>query len=297
MAGGPLPAATGIDEALQQGRIENTLMAVISRKSSGKCQFRVVASGRRVQAEESALAMFSVPRIYSRRILGNSYLAFSLDFSLPVDTPFGNLNRMYMMIQGRLERVNQRIEEAYRLFEAQKDSPLALKPFGMCEAHATEEIVYWLRKTADELIGIIQILSVRIKMESYPTAVNPDCIGDLLNDTACPVGQVLKEHLVFLKTLNDASNAYKHSLVNTETGIIGKDEPCVLVLELKWNDLNRSQPRLVGVTLRKVIDQFNAFLQTCDEWIAKCPLSRSNRPIQTDSTKPSAEPPDHLGVQ
>ena len=50
-------------------------------------------------------------------------------------------------------------------------------------------------------------------------------------------------HLEFLRLLNDISNAYKHSFVNSELMLVGRDEPGVYALELKWNDLANQTTR------------------------------------------------------
>jgi hypothetical protein len=213
-----------------------------------------------------------IPQLRNVRVPAHGLPMVSLPYALAPNTPFGNMARNHLEIHYRLARVNRRIEEAYKLFLQDHATPFPLDC--MLHTHAVEEVIYWLRKTADELIGIIQVLSTRMDTGNYPLTANPDSIGDLLQSKNSLAATILKDELSFLGQLNNASNAYKHSLVNSQLGRQGRDEPCVLVLSLKHNDLSKNKPQYIAVPLRLMVEEFDSFLGCCEEWLSKCPLNQ-----------------------
>ena len=206
-----------------------------------------------------------VPQIRTGKRVGE-HLHVAHLLPLPADPPFGNLAGKYIDIVVRLDHVNvlvARVFSSYESAKAQND--------GRIREHAllAEELVYWLRKTADELIALIHVLAVRQSTGAYPTRVETDCIGRLLGDKNPPAWVV--PHLEFLRLLNDISNAYKHSFVNSELMLVGRDEPGVYALELKWNDL-ANQTGLYNIRVREVVMRFDAFFQSALEELRKCRL-------------------------
>src|SRR2546430_11830901 len=166
-----------------------------------------------------------VPQIRTGKRVGE-HLHVAHLLPLPADTPFGNLAGKYIDIVVRLDHVNvlvARVFSSYESAKAQND--------GRIREHAllAEELVYRPRKTADELIALIHVLAIRQSTGAYPTRVETDCIGRLLGDKNPPAWVV--PHLEFLRLLNDISNAYKHSFVNSELMLVGRDEPGVYALE------------------------------------------------------------------
>jgi hypothetical protein len=229
-----------------------------------------------------------IPQLRNVRVPAHGLPMVSLPFALAPNTPFGNMARNHIEIHYRLARVNRRIEEAYEMFA--RDRASIVPGDCMFHVHAVEEIVYWLRKTADELIGIIQILCTRMETGAYQSKVDPDSIGDLLKAKDSLAGVILKEHISFLELLNNASNAYKHSLINSQWGRYGRDEPCVLALGLKYNDLLKNRPQPIGITLRLMVEQFDAFLGYCEEWLSKCPLNQCLRPSDGGNSNSAKQP-------
>jgi hypothetical protein len=191
---------------------------------------------------------------------------------LPADTPFGNLSLKYTRIVERLDHVNLSVQKAFASFDAARARDL----FGGLTEHAllAEEVIYWLRKTADELIGLLIVLAQRESTGSYPSRVDPDSIGALLASKHVPAA--LTAHIGFLTTLNEVANAYKHSFVNSDLSLIGREEPIVFALALKWNNL-ANPTEFHAVPLREIIVQFNAlFLSVVDE-LRLCELPHLTR--------------------
>src|SRR5215212_8562316 len=131
----------------------------------------------------------------------------------------------------------------------------------------SEQVIYWLRKTADELIGLHHVLASRVANGEYPDRVSPDSIGGLLRGKAVPPPFV--EHVDFLETLNEISNAYKHSFINSDLNLVGRDEPVVYALGLHRNKLEKSSA-LYAVSVREVVAGFNAFFDAMVESLRNC---------------------------
>jgi len=191
---------------------------------------------------------------------------------LPADTPFGNLSLKYTRIVERLDHVNLSVQKAFASFDAAK----ARGFFGGLTEHAllAEEVIYWLRKTADELIGVLNVLAHRESTGAYPSRVDPDSIGALLGSQHVPAA--LTAHTAFLATLNEVANAYKHSFVNSDLSLIGRDEPIVFALALKWNRLANAT-EFHAVPLREVIVRFNAFFLSVVAELRRCKLPHQTR--------------------
>src|SRR5260370_38695871 len=101
---------------------------------------------------------------------------------LPPDTRYGNLALKWMKIVGRLIRLNRKISTAYDLHS----QAVSLKGPSASASTSTsieelpsllEEIAYWLRKTADELIGLSFLCEARLRGDPLPNSVEVDCIG------------------------------------------------------------------------------------------------------------------------
>src|SRR3984893_19005232 len=96
---------------------------------------------------------------------------------LPANTPFGNLALKWLKIVSRLIRLNREIATAYDLHgQAASITGPAASPFIEELPHLLEEIAYWLRKTADELIGLSFLCQPRRRGDRLRPHVDVDCI-------------------------------------------------------------------------------------------------------------------------
>ncbi|MGH8750793.1 MAG: hypothetical protein ACREUV_03685 [Burkholderiales bacterium] len=212
--------------------------------------------------------MTTVPQIQIKKSSGRFFNI--VDFpALPAHTPFGNLHLKYSLIAERLDYVNSLIQDTFEAYEKtmrQHSHALA----GVCDHRLlAEQIIYWLRKTADELIALVWVLSERESKGTYPTRVNPDSIGRVINAKDIP--PAIKPHLDFLGLLNEISNAYKHSFINSDISLIGEYEPVVNALALKQNDL-ANPADFHSVSLREIIDRFDEFFLSADARLRECKL-------------------------
>jgi hypothetical protein len=156
------------------------------------------------------------------------------------------------------------VQIAYQSFERARTQDISSDIFN--HALLSEQVIYWLRKTVDELIGLHHVLAERQKTGRYPSRVAPDSIGRLLQQD---VPTLYRGHVSFLRTLNDIANAYKRSFLNSDLTLMGKDEPIVYALGLRQNDLS-NEPTLHAVPLREVVSQFDTFFTAMTAELRKC---------------------------
>lgn len=185
---------------------------------------------------------------------------------LPADTPFGNLYLKYNRIVMQLDRVNAlalRVSASYDAFK-NNESGNAFEHIFL-----SEEIVYWLRKSADDLIALLHVLHMRETTGIYPTRVEIDSIGGLLSQSAIP--SYLESHRDFLNVLNEISNASKHSFINSDITLFGRDEPCFFALALKRNNLV-NQPGFYSVSVRDILARYNEFFVSSRAQLQRCPI-------------------------
>lgn len=194
---------------------------------------------------------------------------------LPAQTPYGNLYLKWGKIVSRLIRLNRLIEAAYRLHSQAISQTEPVLPSPIDElSHLLEEIVYWIRKSADELIGLSFLCEALLQKNALPTKVEVDCIGGLLQGDHQSLRDKYAGHLEQLQTLNNVSNAYKHSFINSDLNIIGRDEPVLFALGLLRNDLNKKE-EFIGVALGEVVRGFDAFFQAAKEYLKRWPKSEN----------------------
>lgn len=162
-------------------------------------------------------------------------------FLLPQSPTFGMHNLRFMDFAARHNFLNKLLREVYIEHGIGKNIRENEKYYSFDANHYTyknniETIIYWLRKTADELIALVYYIHFIKTNKTEPTKINIDCIGRLLNDKG-EINTILNNHIEFLTKLNDISNSYKHSFINRETvHLIGVEEPTVVGLQIKNND-------------------------------------------------------------
>jgi hypothetical protein len=150
---------------------------------------------------------------------------------LPADTPFGNLNLNWMEMIIRIECINEMIVSLYTEFDALKllaelNSDLQSNLIYRHRFY-NEQIFYWLRKTADELISLISLLEFNDNKKVYPKKIEISSIGEFLKEE-CIFNDEFTKFKNFLITLNEISNGFKHSFINSQANAyIGSEYPVV----------------------------------------------------------------------
>jgi hypothetical protein len=186
--------------------------------------------------------------------------------SLETNTPYGNLLLTYSEIVIRMECLNDLIVTLYEDFFnhdelVKQRGGWSNMDEGFKNKFYTEQVFYWLRKTADELISLICIVKYFKQNNSYPTQIKTASIGKLLDQEK--KGEKLDDkfdkHLHLLSILNEISNGFKHSLVNAQTNAYrGQYEPVVFAL-VAFNGTTK-EPIFHQRSLKAILNAYNEFL-------------------------------------
>jgi hypothetical protein len=164
------------------------------------------------------------------------FLHISQFIKLPSNTPWGNLCLKFCTIVQRLDYVNRKLFLIYGHFAEEKASQGV--PYSISSLEI-EEVVYWLRKSFDELIQLM-FLGFCLKRDGcYPVKIEIQSIGELLKKKPVGFFELFAREASKLAQLNSASNAYKHSFINSQNNRVGRDEPLVLTLAARQNDRRR----------------------------------------------------------
>ncbi|OGP51025.1 MAG: hypothetical protein A2Y79_00300 [Deltaproteobacteria bacterium RBG_13_43_22] len=179
----------------------------------------------------------------------------------PSNTPFGNLLLKGMNIVRRIDKVNLEIRRVFGSYVHPSNQDINNpNPHQDVLEHQfyAEQVVYWLRKTADEIVALAYVINQHRNTGSWPESVQVDSISGLKNSHSEELRLLFKPHEGFLSTLNEIANAFKHSFINTDMTLIGSEYPVVFALGLKYNKLS-NQPKFYTVSFAEMITAFSAF--------------------------------------
>lgn len=204
----------------------------------------------------------SIPQINNGK-KPDEYMTIFNMLPLQAHTPFGNLCLKHSKIVARLDHVNRKLIFVYH--DWQRALSGQFDPSHDITAHLLwiEEIAYFLRVTIDELIALAYLIYFKQKNGKYPDRIIIGSIGALLKEDKKKDRQfdeLFSDYLGWLSIINNVTNAYKHSFINSDQSLIGRDEPCVPVLELHRNDLNNNT-NFYSLSLKEVINDFNKFYE------------------------------------
>lgn len=185
---------------------------------------------------------------------------------LPANTPYGNLIMKFMKIITRIDKINSKIEATYKSYENAFAKRNEIGIDMLEHQFFAEEVIYWLRKTADELIALFYVCNYNKKQNKYPSKIKIQKIDDLLKNKDSELSVLLSNYLPTLELLNKISNAFKHSFVNTDLNIFGAEEPTVPVLELLHNNLV-NKINFYNVSFAQIITDFKKFYNFMDSQI------------------------------
>lgn len=191
---------------------------------------------------------------------------------LPTDTPYGNLTLKTMKIVRRIDWMNIEICRVYSTYvhPANEDASDLLQDITEHQ-HYAEQVIYWMRKTADEIISLAYVLDERKRSNNWPQSIKIDCIGYLSGKQPRSENLTLlfNPHLPFLRNLNSIANAYKHSFINSDMNLVGAQYPVIYALHLKDNKLT-SDEGFYSLDFRQVVNDFSDFykhsMATIRQW-------------------------------
>lgn len=191
-----------------------------------------------------------------------------LGFWLPPDSPYGNFQLKLMKLCERLDEANRRLSESCRFWKLAKTQGIVPVNSYQRHVYANEQAIYLIRRTADELISFIWCLNEWEANKSYPKKIKVDSISGLLKQSSEQMPAYLfRNHITTLDILNKISNAFKHSFIQSDITLLGRDEPCVHAFALSYNDLD-SKTEFHSVSLASLIKEFNLFYKTGIEWLS-----------------------------
>ena len=190
----------------------------------------------------------------------------ALSFWLPPNTPFGNLTKKHYKIVTRLDRVNALLQQIYQIHPVLLGTEIHIMNGYESYCYSIEEVIFHLRRAADEMISMYSLLMNFEKIGSYASQVSMDHIGALLHNEMTKSNPPFVEHLTLLGQLNEISNAFKHSFVNSDISLIGVLEPCVHALALKLNKLEKGIV-FHNMALREVVEGYNNFYIEINSWL------------------------------
>jgi len=169
-----------------------------------------------------------------------------------------------MKICLRLDEANRRIITSYSLWNMAKNNA----NFGYWQhIFANEQIIFLIRRTCDEIISLIWCLNYwKNNNKVYPPEIKCDCINDALSLDHEPSLILFKNNREILELINNLSNAFKHSFINSDINLLGRDDLCVHALALNHNNLSH-KPVFYSVKLESVISGFNKFYKDSINWL------------------------------
>lgn len=193
------------------------------------------------------------------------------------DTQYSNFNLKWIEIVQRIDNVNDLIKSLFNDYvtinldldiDPIKDS-IIKTPLYYKQKFVTEQIFYWIRKTVDEFISLIYVLEhLKSNNNEFPEKIRIDCIGSLISKNNKDFLIVIKNNrLDILTIINDISNTYKHSFLNSEIHAnIGEKDPLVFAYGLERNDFDRKTV-FVNYKIADVINSLNCLLEDLIEYI------------------------------
>ncbi|ANJ57431.1 hypothetical protein PMA3_20620 [Pseudomonas silesiensis] len=192
---------------------------------------------------------------------------YRLMLPLPASTPFGNFQLKWMDMMSRLNEVNRQIIISHETWEAtiQGDIEDSMKDVFNTHRFSTEYAVTGMRRVADELVGLVWCLERLEVTGEYPKKIKMDSIGEVKESYNGPNG-LIKSHHGLIKLLNDLSNTFKHSFIQSDLARVGQDEPLVLALNLKGAD-HRNEPTFYTVRMSELVHHYTQFFHDCREWL------------------------------
>ncbi|WP_219273310.1 hypothetical protein [Pseudomonas sp. Xaverov 83] len=195
-------------------------------------------------------------------------LNVSMLLPLPADTPYGNFQLKWMDMLSRLNEANRQIIISHETWNAtiRGDIEDSMKDVFNTHRFATEYAVIGLRRIADELVALIWCLEQLATTGEYPSKIKVDCLGHVFKQNYNGPDEIFARHLDLFRTLNDLSNTFKHSVIQSDLARIGADEPLILALNLKGANLE-SEPVFYNVSLTRLIEGYNQLFADCRNWL------------------------------
>ena len=202
-----------------------------------------------------------------------------LGFWLPPDSPYGNFTLKLMKLCERIDEANRRLTESHDFWEQARVEGIIPNNALQRHSYANEQAIYLLRRSADEMISLIWCLSEWQTKGNCPEKIKIDSIGALLALSPEQYLRPCSQHIRMLTELNGIANAFKHSFVNSDVNVTGRDEPCVYALSLDRNKL-ASGIQFHSVSLVWLAKAFTDFYKDGMDWLRAFSEQNIPRPVK-----------------
>ena len=193
---------------------------------------------------------------------------------------YGSLNRRHHDYNERHIFMNELLKEIYITHSMIMNNGFQTNSYSFQHLHykllfMTESLIYWIRKNVDDMIGFNYYAFYFSKYGTEPSKLDISSIGNLLHNKAHEVFQVFQSHVDKLERINEVSNTFKHSFITSEAhNLMGKDEPVVNCLNIKWNDTS-NQPQWHTYFLRQIIEDYGSFFELSRETLKEFKWDKS----------------------
>ncbi len=193
-------------------------------------------------------------------------------FGLTPSVKFGQLNQKFSDFHDRHIYMNRILDEIYRMYFTDRmrfahNFNASLDLHQKTIVFHTQTILHWIRKNIDELIGLHYYYEHILSGNGEPDELHISSIGSLLHDRNKDhvLRGLFKVHLERLNIINEVSNTYKHSFINSEVhGLYGADAPTVNSLDPKGSSKSSapSEPVYRAYFLHDMVSWYSDFFLT-----------------------------------
>lgn len=194
----------------------------------------------------------------------DSVISREVNLTLGWNEKWGHLDQKFIFILHRINYLNDLCESIFPIVSANRRKHLNHEFFSEKEkVKPYIEIIHLvndLRMIIDELISLLYISEYKSKYGSYPDKIKISSIGEFIEKSENEYNTSLlffKDYSEYLQTINDISNTYKHSFINSEILFYRQKEyPIILAAKNPYNKLT-SQRILIAENLEDFIEKFN----------------------------------------
>ena len=174
-----------------------------------------------------------------------------------------NVELKFFRIITTLDFVNSHLVESNKLWEKltrdkntvlQDTDLMMFNTFSFIKLFKVNEyIIYDLRTVIDEIISIVSVIKGKINRDK----IEISSIGNYLDKHDSTFNE-FDDFCDFFATLNNISNAYKHSYANSDFPALGRNENCFTALYSKYNNFSDNVD-IYCVSVNQIVDEFNKF--------------------------------------
>lgn len=188
--------------------------------------------------------------------------------SLGWSEKWGHLDQKFIFILHRINYLNDLTESIYSVVKDNRKKLVNHEYIsGKDNVRPYIEIIHLVndvRMIVDELISLLCISEYKTKFGNYPDKIKISSIGEFIESSKNDDNTYLiffNEYLDYLKTINEISNSYKHSFINSEILFYRQKEyPIILAGKNQYNKIT-NQRVLIAENLENFIENFNKLFQ------------------------------------